>query len=175
MSYICARVLQPEFVPSEQDYMFIRKPVPQIIGAMHPKNCECVCCVPKKNDILVNRFQTFSRVRQYWIVNSLSRIIDKRLEFIKKHHQNFFTTEDEEYDENVTYHSVKQRHVNDDDNLKRIDRERDVGDRSNKLFLHDSITGSPRHLKKLAHNTLAVVSEYGKPTCVAIYSFYLPF
>ena len=36
-----------------------------------------------------------------------------------------------------------------------------IGDRN---FLGDGHHGSPRHLSKLAMNSLAVVSEFGKPT-----------
>ena len=45
------------------------------------------------------------------------------------------------------------------------DKEREegvkIGDRN---FLGDGHHGSPRHLSKLAMNSLAVVSEFGKPT-----------
>jgi hypothetical protein len=51
-----------------------------------------------------------------------------------------------------------------EDDVEIVDPEREVFSNTSKLFLADSITGSPRHLKALARNAFTVVSELGALT-----------
>src|SRR3546814_1472353 len=90
---------------------------------------------------VVNRFQLLSRVAQVYLVDAISRIEDNRLNFIRSHQATFLG---EDHDDTG----------GDDEN----------SDRPRRFFLPSSFTGSMRHLKKLAANSLALVSAKGKPT-----------
>ena len=89
-----------------------------------------------------NRFQLMSRLSQTYLVDSISRAIDYRLRFHKYHQKDLFGigTEDEGDDTNENV---------------------EIGQ---KTFLSHSMRGSRRHLRSLAKNGLALVSEYGRPS-----------
>jgi len=90
--------------------------------------------------IPTNRFQLMSRLSQTYLVDSISRAIDYRLRFHKFHQKDLFgiDNEGETNDEN--------------------------GESGEKTFLSQSMHGSRRHLRSLAKNALALVSEYGRPS-----------
>jgi Helitron helicase-like domain at N-terminus len=50
------------------------------------------------------------------------------------------------------------------DSSEFIDPERVTYNNTNRRFLPESMSGSPRHLKAMSLNALCIVSEYGKPT-----------
>jgi len=87
-----------------------------------------------------NRFQLMSRLSQTYLVDSISRAIDYRLRFYKYHQQDLFGIDAQEnnYDESE--------------------------EKGEKTFLSQSMHGSRRHLRSLAKNALALVSEYGRPS-----------
>jgi len=97
--------------------------------------------------ITVNRFQIMCRLGQTYLVDNLSRAIDFRLAWHKKHQTDIFgiseieNSEDMELDEDVCVESNNA-----------------------KTFLSQSFTGSRRHLRKLSTNALCIVSEYGRPS-----------
>jgi hypothetical protein len=95
-----------------------------------------------------NRFQLMSRVSQHFIVEGVSRLVDSHLSFIKAN--NGFILDNQSQAEGVNAH---------------LDQSREEMNFTSKTFLNDSITGSPRHLKALAQNSLHIVSEKGKPHC----------
>jgi hypothetical protein len=100
--------------------------------------------------IPTNRFQLMSRVTQHYVVESLSRLIDTHLSFIKA--KKGFILGD--YSENTDGTEF---------NPPEVDAEREEFTESSKTFLNDSIHGSPRHLKGLAKNCLQIVAEMNKP------------
>jgi hypothetical protein len=95
-------------------------------------------------------------------VESVSRAIDYRLEWFKNNRSTIFG----EVSNNLNINNDDVE-VADDENVflnNEMDRERDVMNSSNSTYLAESFFGSPRHLKKLAINALAIVSELGPPT-----------
>ena len=90
----------------------------------------------------VNRFQLMSRLGQIYLCDSVSRAIDYRLRFYKFNQKNIFGIDQENIDDNED---------NDDK-------------QGQKTFLSQSMHGSRRHLRALAKNALALVSEYGRPS-----------
>jgi len=98
--------------------------------------------------ISVNRFQLMSRLGQTFLVDNVSRAIDYRLAWHKKHQEDVF---------GVTRQSTlgSPQESNDDNN--------DVID-SEQSFLGQSFHGSRRHLRSLSANALSIVSEYGRPS-----------
>jgi hypothetical protein len=95
-----------------------------------------------------NRFQLMSRVAQHFVVEGVSRLIDSHLSFVKAN--NGF---------------ILEKGAVEDRPSPAIDSSREEMNVNSKTFLNDSVTGSPRHLKKLAMNALHIVSEFGKPHC----------
>jgi len=89
-----------------------------------------------------NRFQLMSRLSQTYLVDSISRAIDYRLRFHKFHQKDLFGI----------------------DNENEINNVEDSGIPEERTFLSQSMHGSRRHLRSLAKNALALVSEYGRPS-----------
>ena len=88
-----------------------------------------------------------SRLGQTYLVDNLSRAIDFRLAWHKKHQEDVF---------GVVPTSIQPgEDLNDDDN-----------DNTNneQSFLGQSFHGSRRHLRSLSTNALAIISEYGRPS-----------
>ena len=92
--------------------------------------------------LATNRFQLMNRLSQTYLVDSISRAIDYRLRFHKFHQMDLFGIGAE--------HSENDLNENDDS--------------KEKTFLSQSMHGSRRHLRSLAKNALALVSEYGRPS-----------
>jgi len=88
-----------------------------------------------------NRFQLMSRLSQTYLVDSVSRAIDYRLRFYRFHQKDLFGIDNET--ESATDENNKQ---------------------GEKTFLSQSMHGSRRHLRSLAKNALALVSEFGRPS-----------
>ena len=89
-----------------------------------------------------NRFQLMSRLSQTYLVDSISRAIDYRLRFVKYHQKDIFGIMNDDGNENTD----------------------ETGNTGEKTFLSQSFHGSRRHLRSLAKNALALVSEYGRPS-----------
>ena len=89
-----------------------------------------------------NRFQLMNRLSQTYLVDSISRAIDYRLRFHRYHQKDLFGI------------------GADDDNDNLAENEQSPG----KTFLSQSMHGSRRHLRSLAKNALALVSEFGRPS-----------
>jgi len=98
--------------------------------------------------ITVNRFQVMSRLGQTYLVDNVSRAIDYRLAWHKKHQEDVFGIS-----QKSTMDSPQES--NDDEN-DGIDNEQS--------FLGQSFHGSRRHLRSLSANALSIVSEYGRPS-----------
>jgi hypothetical protein len=96
----------------------------------------------------VNRFQIFSRLAQYYVVESVSRAQDYRLQWHKNNQDTIFGHSDD-----------PEPNAENDRDVERI-----VNNKSNPSFLSGSFTGSPRHLKGLAMDGLALVAQFGNPT-----------
>jgi len=92
--------------------------------------------------IPTNRFQLMSRLSQTYLVDSISRAIDYKLRFYKYHQRDLFGI------------------GGDDENGNTGENE----ESSEKTFLSQSMHGSRRHLRSLAKNALALVSEFGRPS-----------
>jgi len=92
--------------------------------------------------LCINRFQLMSRLSQTYLVDSISRAIDYRLRFHKYHQKDLFGIENEFDNNNMEENDVSEE----------------------RTFLSQSMHGSRRHLRSLAKNALALVSEYGRPS-----------
>lgn len=90
----------------------------------------------------VNRFQLLTRIAQVYLVDTISRIEDNRLSYIRSHQATFVGDDGDDMTEDGN----------------------EQGERPRRFFLPSSYTGSNRHLKKLAANALALVGGRGKPT-----------
>jgi len=99
--------------------------------------------------ISVNRFQLMSRLGQTYLVDNLSRAIDYRLAWHKKHQKDVFGV-NEHYNEE--HHSQESQETRDDETS------------NEQTFLSQSCHGSRRHLRRLSANALSIVSEYGRPS-----------
>jgi hypothetical protein len=111
----------------------------------------------------VNRFQMLARLMQYYIIESVSRGIDYRLEWNKNNKSTIFG----EISKNLNLNN-NDEYIEEDEQITDLNndtnKERDVMNNSNASYLAESFFGSPRHLKSLAINALAIVSELGPPT-----------
>ena len=94
-----------------------------------------------------NRFQAAARLKQVYLVDMVSRAIDYRLKWNTNN-------------QDVIFGGENHKWINRDLHIQ----ETAVEDDSRKTFLPSSFHGGKRHLKKLASNALAVVSEMGNPT-----------
>jgi hypothetical protein len=109
----------------------------------------------KGREINVNRFQLLARLAQYYVVESVSRAIDYRLEW----HRNNRSTIFGELTKNLNV-----QNNNDNDNDEEIidfgnerndaNKERDIIDNSNATYLAESFFGSPRYLKKISNKCI---------------------
>jgi hypothetical protein len=122
--------------------------------------------------ILVNRFQLMSRLMQYYIVESVSRAIDYRLEWHKNNKSTIFgqpqTEVNEINDDNDELLNQVNNHQHDEEE---IDPERTTHNNSNVTYLAESFTGSPRHLRSLAIDAMTIVSELGESTAFVTVTF----
>jgi hypothetical protein len=96
------------------------------------------------------------------VVEAFSRSVDRQLSW-QRNNQNYIlgrpeTTDGMANGDTVNEYGDVQRFT------QSVDNERDQSTLTNATYLSESITGSPRHLKNLALDSLAIVSEYGKPT-----------
>jgi hypothetical protein len=139
MDYLCCRMLMPDFVQtSEYEGGTIVQEAFNKAG---------------NRKIPVNRMQAMSRLGQHYVVDMISRIIDYRLSW---HSRN---------QELIRGPQEGQRRQLPSDNVILHDISDSPEDTSGTAsFLSQSMHGSRRHLKKLAKNALAIVSEFGKPT-----------
>ena len=98
--------------------------------------------------ITVNRFQLMSRLAQTFLVDNVSRAIDFRLAWHRKHQEDVFGISPRSTSENSNESNERE------------------GDEINneQSFLGQSFHGSRRHLRSLSANALAIVSEYGRPS-----------
>jgi len=131
----------------------------------------------------INRFQVLSRLSQYYTVECVARALDYRLEWHRGAGRSTIfgckntialasvavqDGEDSYHPEAVVAEDEMPDLVDDDDDddvdERPVDREREIADDSSPSFLNDSFTGSPRHLKSMAKNSLMIVSEMGQPT-----------
>ena len=119
------------------------------------------------NDTLkrrVSRYQIMSRLGQYFIVESFSRMVDRQLEWQSKNQNYMLGIPDNNREDEVE--GIENEH-GDIEQLDRanpaMDPDRQEDTNTNPSFLSSSVTGSPRHLRKLALNALGVVAEKGKP------------
>jgi len=98
--------------------------------------------------VSVNRFQLMSRLGQTYLVDNVSRAIDYRLAWHKKHQEDVF---------GVSPKTTAQ--CTQDSNTDETD-----ATENNQSFLGQSFHGSRRHLRSLTANALSIISEYGRPS-----------
>ena len=160
-------------------YLASRLLRPEVIGftSMEGGSGRVYLTAPHKSDfdeidndqipvqLRTNRFQICSRLAQVYAVDMVSRVIDRRLNFIIRN-------------QDAIKLGQKWKSKYDDDNESDDDDDNDIDDtddyndqdfvnaeqRAKEIFLPSSFHGSPRHRKKLALNALVVVTEKGKPT-----------
>jgi hypothetical protein len=86
------------------------------------------------------------------LVDQVSRAIDSQLNWQRRNQGNMFgvtVSPDERNEEYYSHEHLQENPVTQEDNT---------------VFLSSSLHGSSRHLRKLANQTLTVVSEKGIPT-----------
>ena len=146
LKYLAARILQPE-----------RGWTTTIDGITQP----------------LNRFMVMARLLQHYILESVARLQDSQLNWQRNNQSTIFGKSSNHADSNDdNANNEYLQHMNDDDldihqeefDHHTEDPERVVNSNSNPTFLAGSFTGSPRHLKAMALNSLAVVSQHGQPT-----------
>ena len=106
-------------------------------------------CPSKKNPTIrihCNRFQAAARLKQVYLVDMVSRAIDFRLRWNSNNQTKIFGGE-------------LQLRYNADLHITEP-----VDECERRTFLPSSFHGGRRHLKKLASNALAIVSELGNPS-----------
>ena len=98
------------------------------------------------NEITTNRFQIMSRLGQTFLVDNVSRAIDYRLNWYKKHQEDVF---------GITPKTISEssQELNENGIIE-----------NEESFLGQSFHGSRRHLRSLSANALSIVSEYGRPS-----------
>ena len=139
MPYLASRILMPE------NNLYLKN-----------QNGEQIQC---------NRFQILSRLMQYYIVESVSRAIDYRLRWLENNKSKILSSSIYgEKQTDVTHMNDNEYNEINDMNDEMIDGERIVNNNSNKTYLAESFTGSPRHLKSLALDAMTIVSEFGEST-----------
>ena len=151
MNYLASRILCPDIEYADPNY-----PEERVI--MKELN--------KDGDLIpTNRFQMLPRAKQYYLVESISRSEDHTLRYHRQHQGDIFgapyqlSGSDEIDTHDVDFHHTVQR------GRRSIrDTERVTYSNSDSSFLSASFRGSPRHLKSLAMNALAIVSELDRPT-----------
>ena len=118
--------------------------------------------------IQVNRFQLMARLMQYYIIESVSRAIDYRLEWHKHNRSTIFGQQQTQVNE---MNEEEQIRAMNDNNEEEIDRERITNNNSNASYLAESFTGSPRHLRSNAIDAMTIVSELGESTAFVTATF----
>jgi len=91
-----------------------------------------------------------SRLGQTYIVDNVSRAIDYRLAWHKRHQEDVFGIS-----KNSTMQSPQESMYDENEN--------DDAD-NEQTFLGQSFHGSRRHLRSLSANALSIVSEFGRPS-----------
>ena len=94
----------------------------------------------------VNRFQVCSRLRQMYIIDMVSRAIDYRLSW----HSN---------NQGTIFGGASETRYNAQNHVVEL-----VPEDETKTFLSSSLTGSRRHLRKKANESLTLASEKGLPS-----------
>jgi hypothetical protein len=157
--YLASRLLRPEHLGYKNVDGNL---VPIFLTAPHHSDFEEIDNDQVYRQLRTNRFQIFCRLGQVYVVDMVSRAIDKRLSYIIRNQDKFHMGQKwkSKYD------------MGDDDSDLDDEDEEDFNDdafvngeqRAKEIFLPSSFHGSPRHRKKLALNALSVVTEKGKPT-----------
>lgn len=91
--------------------------------------------------VRLNRFTMFTSLAQMYFCDMVSRMIDQKLNFMRRNQPTFRRNDEMEGAETVG-----------------------VDGRIKKTYLSDSHHGSRRHVLGLSRNALRIVAEYGKPT-----------
>lgn len=103
-----------------------------------------------------NRFNVWTQLSQYYLVDQLSRFIDSRIEIQQQLNKTHFSFRNKLSSGNDSGSDTDNDSDDDDD----LDNE---GNDGKKTILGECITGSMRHLRKLSLNSMHIVSEKGRP------------
>jgi hypothetical protein len=98
--------------------------------------------------ICTNRFYVMSQLGQVWAVDNVSRMVDDKLDYVRKNQKLLFGGLDKQNDAE----NENDNHANPE-----------LGDEEN-VYLPASVTGSPRHMRKLSCDALYAVAQEGPPT-----------
>jgi len=115
--------------------------------------------------IVVNRFQLMARLMQYYVIESVSRAIDYRLQWHKNNKSMIFGIPQAQVNE------IDEHHDLDVVDEEIIDGERNTNNNSDRTYLAESFTGSPRHLRSLAIDAMTIVTELGESTAFVTATF----
>ena len=157
------------------DYLLSRMLMPEKAHGSIPEQLLYCQNKAKTHDLPVNRFQLMARLGQTYLVDMTSRAIDTRLNWQNKNKAHMFGNV---FSDKTSNNDVDREHEGDGSGGGGGDNDGEGGadgheqsymDSSGKLkteptFLSQSLHGSKRHLKGLARNALAIVSELKAPT-----------
>jgi Helitron helicase-like domain at N-terminus len=136
--YLASRLLKPEYLDDTfSDFLTM------------PNQHDCE---ENPRSLTVNRFQIMPRLAQTYMVDMVSRMIDKRLNFISRNQDKIMMGQKRSHDDG------SDEDDDDEDPNSGYENDKDF------TFLPSSFHGSARHRKKLALNALSIVSELGAPT-----------
>jgi hypothetical protein len=136
--YLCCRLLMPDRVETEYDNDH------DIALPDQRWTTKKLLNKSESQMIPVNRFQCLAQLGQMYFTDMVSRNIDQRLNWHRRHQ-----------------HIIMGPHGR---QQSRFNENNQNGDSGEESFLSQSFHGSRRHLRKLSTNALTIVSEYGKPT-----------
>ena len=104
-----------------------------------------------RKELRVNRFQVCARLSQVYIVDMVSRSIDRKLNFINRNQESLLMGKKRGSGRRTKEGSDSELSSDDEDPNKNV-------------FLPSSFHGSPRHRKNLALNSLHIVNVVGPTT-----------
>ena len=104
----------------------------------------------------INRFQWMARLGQLWLLDVVSAMMDNQITYYKQNQKKFKGRDDE--GNGGEGEEEKEDYEENDIDVP------EAGAGRQGTFLPKAATGSPRHMKVLALNSLHVVSQLGTPT-----------
>jgi hypothetical protein len=126
------------------------------------------CNYVQVNGMRVNRFQVMARLSQVYIVDQVSRMIDRQLNFVRDNQSLLLCGNARSAKKYRGKNNFNKANDNDNHHVEQTFEHGDANGNDEEVndnhFLPGSVHGSPRHLKSLANNALAIISELGCTT-----------
>jgi hypothetical protein len=167
--YLRSRILMPDTVNTQGNPLFsLPSPVlckEHLIAQYHEPTessiSEAMCTMNPLVHIPTNRFQVFARAGQQYMVDQVSRAVDRVLDYLRKNQTSFFAGKQRDL------RRIEHGDANGGDmDINSPEGDDDGHDDGNgdPNYLPASLFGSPRYLRNRAVNALSLVSEFGGAT-----------